>query len=161
MHSVRLENLFDVIIDGVHTAIQFVGDLLVEVSLDQQIEDHRLGRSQRKWRVGVDPAQTAGIARHLFGILPLQTTGIMRQQQQDTPELNQLAGKHRSTVNSFPIDKGSVATVQIGDDHPLLSDAEPRMPLKAKPLDDFTIKTLETWVTQGAKFDGPSEVDTT
>ena len=35
MHIVRLENLFDVIVDCVHTAIQLVGDLLVEVSLGQ------------------------------------------------------------------------------------------------------------------------------
>ncbi len=39
-------------------------------------------------------------------------------------------------------------------------DANPRMPYKQKALPDAEIATLERWVSQGAKFDGPSESDT-
>jgi WD40 repeat protein len=39
-------------------------------------------------------------------------------------------------------------------------DASPRMPYKQPPLGDSEIATLERWVKDGAKFDGPSE-DTT
>ena len=38
--------------------------------------------------------------------------------------------------------------------------AAPRMPHKLAPLADAEIKTLETWVNQGARFDGPSETET-
>ena len=34
------------------------------------------------------------------------------------------------------------------------------MPYKQPPLKDKDIRTLETWVTQGARFDGPSETET-
>ena len=39
-------------------------------------------------------------------------------------------------------------------------DGEPRMPYKLPPLTPDEILTLETWVKQGAKFDGPSETAT-
>jgi hypothetical protein len=39
-------------------------------------------------------------------------------------------------------------------------EAEPRMPYKLPPLSARAIRTLETWVKQGAKFDGPSETET-
>lgn len=35
-----------------------------------------------------------------------------------------------------------------------------RMPYKQPPLSDAQIKTLERWVKEGAKFDGPSETET-
>jgi WD40 repeat protein len=35
--------------------------------------------------------------------------------------------------------------------------AEPRMPMKAEPLSDAQIALIETWVSEGAKFDAPSE----
>ncbi len=38
--------------------------------------------------------------------------------------------------------------------------AEPRMPYKQPALSDVQIKTLERWVQEGAKFDGPSETET-
>ena len=38
--------------------------------------------------------------------------------------------------------------------------ATPRMPYKLPPLTPEEIRTLETWVKQGAKFDGPSEAET-
>ena len=41
------------------------------------------------------------------------------------------------------------------------ADAQPRMPYKLPPLSDAEIHTLERWVAQGAKFDGPSETSTT
>lgn len=39
-------------------------------------------------------------------------------------------------------------------------DASPRMPYKQPPLGDGAIQTLERWVKEGAKFDGPSETET-
>src|SRR4051812_34308621 len=36
----------------------------------------------------------------------------------------------------------------------------PRMPYKQKPLGAEEIRTLERWVKEGARFDGPSEADT-
>ncbi|MDB5350034.1 MAG: repeat-containing protein [Planctomycetota bacterium] len=39
-------------------------------------------------------------------------------------------------------------------------DANPRMPLKQPPLSDAAIATLERWVAEGARFDGPSEAET-
>ena len=39
-------------------------------------------------------------------------------------------------------------------------DATVRMPYKKEPLGAAEIKTLERWVAQGAKFDGPSETET-
>ncbi|GIW86313.1 MAG: hypothetical protein KatS3mg108_0637 [Isosphaeraceae bacterium] len=39
-------------------------------------------------------------------------------------------------------------------------DAVPRMPYKQAPLTDDEIRTLERWVAQGARFDGPSETET-
>jgi len=39
-------------------------------------------------------------------------------------------------------------------------DAPVRMPYKQEPLDAAEIRTLERWVAQGAKFDGPSETET-
>ncbi|HEX8199437.1 MAG TPA: c-type cytochrome domain-containing protein, partial [Isosphaeraceae bacterium] len=36
----------------------------------------------------------------------------------------------------------------------------PRMPYKQPPLTDAEIRTLERWVEQGARFDGPSEAET-
>ncbi|MHC5539386.1 c-type cytochrome domain-containing protein, partial [Singulisphaera rosea] len=39
-------------------------------------------------------------------------------------------------------------------------DASPRMPYKQPPLRNAEIQTLERWVKEGAKFDGPSESDT-
>ncbi len=38
--------------------------------------------------------------------------------------------------------------------------AAPRMPYKQPPLSQDEIRTLEEWVRQGARFDGPSESDT-
>jgi WD40 repeat protein len=40
------------------------------------------------------------------------------------------------------------------------SGAEPRMPYKLPPLSDAQVQTLESWIKQGAKFDGPSESST-
>ena len=40
------------------------------------------------------------------------------------------------------------------------AEASPRMPYKLPPLSDAEIKALETWVRQGARFDGPSEGET-
>lgn len=40
------------------------------------------------------------------------------------------------------------------------ADASPRMPNKLPPLSDREIRTLEKWVAQGARFDGPSESET-
>lgn len=39
-------------------------------------------------------------------------------------------------------------------------DASPRMPYKLPPLEAREIRTLERWVKEGAKFDGPSETET-
>ena len=41
------------------------------------------------------------------------------------------------------------------------ADAAPRMPYKLPPLSDSEIEVLTKWVRQGAKFDGPSETETT
>ncbi|MFM1802196.1 MAG: hypothetical protein RJA81_1548, partial [Planctomycetota bacterium] len=35
----------------------------------------------------------------------------------------------------------------------LLADAEPRMPLKLKPLSDLEIQKISTWIAQGARLD--------
>ncbi|MGE3821462.1 MAG: c-type cytochrome domain-containing protein, partial [Isosphaeraceae bacterium] len=40
------------------------------------------------------------------------------------------------------------------------ADASPRMPYKLPPLSDRDVKTLERWIEQGAKFDGPSATET-
>ena len=42
----------------------------------------------------------------------------------------------------------------------LRPDASPRMPYKLPPLSEAQIQTLDRWVKQGAKFDGPSESKT-
>lgn len=52
-----------------------------------------------------------------------------------------------------PENSGLIATIR--------PDASPRMPYKQPPLSDAEIATLERWVKQGAKFDGPSEETTT
>ena len=38
----------------------------------------------------------------------------------------------------------------------LLSDAEPRMPLKLKALESHDIQLIEEWIRQGAKCDAPT-----
>jgi WD40 repeat protein len=61
---------------------------------------------------------------------------------------------------------GGAAIIEAGDPESSLlvelvkPDGEPRMPYKQPPLSDSEIKTLELWVTQGARFDGPSPVET-
>lgn len=39
-------------------------------------------------------------------------------------------------------------------------DGSPRMPYKLPPLGEAEIQTLEAWIKQGARFDGPSESET-
>lgn len=64
-------------------------------------------------------------------------------------------GKSGGTLILEPGDPESSQLIEL-----IRPGAEPRMPYKQPALSDAQIKTLERWVQEGAKFDGPSETET-
>ena len=64
-------------------------------------------------------------------------------------------GKGGGTDILEPGDPGASGLVES-----VKEGASPRMPYKRPPLTGREIRTLERWVEQGAKFDGPSEAET-
>lgn len=63
-------------------------------------------------------------------------------------------------------DSGGKSIVEPGDPDAsqlielVRPEGEPRMPYKQPPLNEAQVRTLERWIKQGARFDGPSETET-
>ncbi len=64
-------------------------------------------------------------------------------------------GKSQGSAILEPGDPDASALIES-----IRDDAAPRMPYQRPPLGAREIRTLESWVRQGARFDGPSQTET-
>jgi WD40 repeat protein len=113
-------------------------------------------------RGGDDPAKATSFRERIAPILVKKCLGCHDDRKAEsglnmkTFALLKRGGKGYGAEILVPGDPESSGLVQV-----VGPDAEPRMPLKQPALGDDEIRAIETWVREGAKFDGGAEGETT